>query len=77
MKLINLHEDVVDLDKKRRQKAIENQPFSIDDILGNIDDTIEVTIEYLVQKMGWKENDARSAVLQHLSDLVMGNDLRS
>ncbi len=76
MKLTNLHEDVIDLDKRRQKKQEEDQPFSIDEVLGNIDDTLEVTIEYL-KNQGMSEEDARGRVMKHLSDLVMGHDLIS
>ncbi len=76
MKLMNLFEDVVDFSKRREQKKKEEQPFSVDEVLDNIDDTREVTIEYL-KNQGMSESDAREAVMNRLSDLVMGHDLIS
>ena len=74
MKLINLQEDIVDLDKRREQKREEEQPVSIQEALLNIDETLELTIEYL-KHQGMSEEDARGVVMQHLSDLVMADDL--
>lgn len=76
MKLMNLFEDVIDLDKRRQQRQEEKQPFSVDEVLDNIDDTLELTIEYL-KDQGMSESDAREVVMKHLSDLVMGQDLIS
>ena len=76
MKLMNLFEDVVDFSKRREQKKKEEQPFSVDEVLENIDDTLEVTLEYL-KNQGMSESDAREAVMNRLTDLVMGHDLIS
>ncbi|KKM91203.1 hypothetical protein LCGC14_1230950 [marine sediment metagenome] len=74
MKLINLYEDVVDLSKRREQRQKEEEAFSIDEVLDNIDNTLELTIEYL-KNQGMSELDARKVVMKHLSDIVMGHDL--
>ena len=76
MKLINLQEEdnIIDLDKRREQKREEDQPVSIQEALLNIDETLELTITYLVHQ-GMSEGDARGVVLKHLSDIVMADDL--
>ncbi len=76
MKLTNLHEDIIDLSKRREQKQKEKQPFSVEEVLDNISDTLEITIEYL-KNQGMSESDARGVVMKRLSDLVMGHDLIS
>ena len=74
MKLINLQEDIVDLDKRREQKQQEDQPISVQEALLNIDETLELTITYL-EHQGFSEGDARGLVMKHLSDLVMADDI--
>jgi len=74
MKLTALLEDVIDLSKRREQKQKEEEAFSIDEVLDNIDNTLELTIEYL-KNQGMSELDAQRVVMEHLSDIVMGHDL--
>jgi len=74
MKLTALLEDVIDLSKRREQRQKEEEPFSIDEVLDNIDNTLDLTIEYL-KNQGMSELDARKVVMKHLSDTVMVHDL--
>ena len=75
MKLTALLEDVIDLSKRREQKQKEEEvSFSTDDVLDNIDNTLELTIEYL-KNQGMSELGARKVVMKHLSDIVMSHDL--
>lgn len=74
MKLTALLEDVIDLSKRREQKQKEEVSFSTDEVLDNIDNTLELTIEYL-KNQGMSELDARKVVMKHLSDIVMSHDL--
>jgi len=73
MKLINLREDVVDLDKRREKKQLK-RGWSIQGSLRHIDQTIEFTIKDLMEQ-GINEENSRRVVMKHLSDLVMSHDL--
>lgn len=79
MKLINLHEDVVDLSKRREQKQKEQVKMpsvTVEELLADIDGAIELTIGDLIHR-GMSEKDAHSVVMKYLSDIVMGHDLTS
>ena len=73
MKLINLHEDVVNLDKRRRQKH-KKRNWSIQTSLHHIDQSVTYVIEDLMQQE-INEDHARRIVMKHLSDLVMSYDV--
>ena len=69
MKLINLHEDVVDLSKRRKKMA---EPLA--NVLADIDGAIELTIGDLIHQ-GMSQEEATRIVMKHVSDIVMGHDL--
>lgn len=73
MKLMNLHEDVVDLGKRRKQKH-KKRNWSIQKSLHHIDQSVTYVIEDLMQQE-INEDHARRIVMKHLSDLVMSYDV--
>lgn len=77
MKLINLHEDVVDLSKRREQKQKEQVKMpsvTVPELLADIDGAIELTIGDLIHR-GMSQEEAARIVMKHVSDIVMGHDL--
>ncbi len=75
MKITDVLEDVVDLGARREQKRKDEMPdVSIKEAMDNIDETVDLTIQYL-QHHGYSEGDAHKLVMKHLSDRVMAHDV--
>ncbi len=68
-------EDVIDLSARREQKRKDEMPdVDIAEALANIDETINLTVEYLGHH-GMTAPQARKVILKHLSDIVMSHDI--
>lgn len=71
---INEVADVVDLQKRRKQKAAAAEKQAWADFDDDIEHVVDATIEELVDS-GMNEQAAEKAVIGRLSDLIMAYDL--
>jgi len=70
VKITDIHEDVVDLSKRRAAKAKDQT----DQRLSHLDHSVADAIDDLIVS-GIPEEEAHNLVMQHLSDIVVASDL--